>query len=603
MSVTGSSQQGATQRFWLWCCLSLFFPPQPPIWGVPFRWCNMVSSAKLALFAFLQSMRSISLGRNLKAFILRCVLLWPRILRSLRKVWLWYFQTSSRDEKKTKGDTGGPSSPGTTGKREEYVVVCASQAFGGMGGPSRHSVLRSSDAEQSTQLEDGIPRNPSMPHPLPSSYALPQQDPPWLPATTHPSGSPHTSVRSFRTGSSVNSRSNAPVPWTHSRATAGQFTGTSSRRSRPSSPSRRRPNTPTRPDPHISTPPTMTHDSEGHPEDSTSVSIQLSPRDRSPFRRHFSRPNTPMSPDIENATRPPGIQHSQGSSTGDSASGVVIGIEPPSRSASLETTESMHSISRPRVPSLDDFMQSSPTSHQRPSTEPVNSSAVSSDLRGHSPSMSRGYIGAQDSKESIQDPLTSQPTQTPQITFSEPSTSRKLTKISTTNDVTQQTPSVPHARTSPHAPSPQDSPKLPATQLPLGSPHTSASSLRAESPRHTPVHGQIPSLLTPYPFPSTEYTNSSAVSSHSRGHGLMMHRVHTGAHQSTGSFQDSVTIQSFQAPFRLQPEVMFPEPFAHRPLTSVSMTNASNSSFRPDTHPVRPMHSDQVSRYVKKGDV
>jgi hypothetical protein len=145
--------------------------------GVPFCSCNMVYSAKLALFAFLQSVRSSSLGRKFRVFILRCVLLWPRILRSLRKVWLWHFQTSSRDEKKTKGDTGGPFYLGTTRQREEYVVVCASQDFGGVGRPSRHSVLRSSNAEQSIQLEDGIPRNPSMLHPLSSSYAPPPQNP------------------------------------------------------------------------------------------------------------------------------------------------------------------------------------------------------------------------------------------------------------------------------------------------------------------------------------------------------------------------------------------------------------------------------------------
>jgi hypothetical protein len=119
-------------------------------------------------------MQSINLGRNLKAFILRSLLLWPRILRSLRKVWSSYFQTSYREEKKTKGDTGGPFYLGTTRKREEYVVVCASQDFGGVGGPSRHSAL--SNAEQSIQLEDGIPRNPSMPHPFSSSYAASESE-------------------------------------------------------------------------------------------------------------------------------------------------------------------------------------------------------------------------------------------------------------------------------------------------------------------------------------------------------------------------------------------------------------------------------------------
>jgi len=359
----------------------------------------------------------------------------------------------------------------------------------------------------------------------------------------------------IRRDSSVGSV-NTPVRWTHSRATDRQFTGASSRsRSRPSS----------------------------------------------PFRHHFSRPNTPESPDFEISTPPTMTQDSQGSSPGDSASGFSIQVEQPSRSASPETTESMHSTSRLRLPSPD-LTESFPTSHQRPPTDSMNSSAVSSDLKGHSPSMSGGHIGAQDGKERIQDPLTSQPTQTAQITFPEPSSSRVLTKISTTNDVTKRTPSVPHSRSSSHAPSPQGSPKLPATPLPLGSPHTSASSFRAESPRLPPAHGRTPNRLTPYQLPFTEYMNSSAVSPHLRGHSPLMYGTHTSAHQSMGSFPDSMTIQSFQAPFSL-PVTTFPEPSVHRLLTPALTTNASNSSFRPDTHPVRPMHSDQVSRYVKKGDV
>jgi len=540
----------------------------------------MVSSAKLALFAFLRSVRSISLGRNLKAFILRCVLLWPRILRSLRKVWSWYFPTSSRDEKKTEGDTGGLSSSETMRKREECVVVCASRDFGGVGKPSRRSILGSSDAEQSIPLEEGIRRDPSVPHSLSSSYAPPPQ----------PSGSPHTSVRSLRTESSRGSvyyRSHTPVSWTHSRATARQFTGGASprTRSRPSSTSLRhsRPNTPTRPDFDIPTLPTMTQDSQGPPEDSTSgVPIQLSPespRDRSrpssPSRRHFSRPNTPTIPEFDVSAPPIMTQDPQGS-PGDSTSGVSIQVEQPSRSASPETTDSMYSTSRPRLPSLDGSTQSFPISHQHRPTESVNSSGVSSDLKGHSPPMSGGHMGAQDSKESIQDPLTSQPTQAPHVTFPDASASRIPTKISTTNDVIRRTSSMPHPLSSFHTQFPQGFPKLLATPLLLGGPHTSASSIQAESPQLSPV------------------------SLHSREHGPSMHWVHPGTHQSTGSFQGSMTSQSSRAPF--WPPFMFPDPSAFRISTQISATNAPNSPSRPDT-PVSPMHSEQMSRYMKKGDV
>ena len=269
----------------------------------------MVFSAKLALFAFLQDMRSISMGRNLKAFILRCVLFWPRLLRSLMKVWSWYFQTSARDEKETKMDNGGPSFVGAMGKREECVVVCASQDFGGVGG---------------------------------------------------------------------------------------------------------------RPNFDISTPPTMTHDSQ---DSASEVSIQV--------EQPFSLTQTSLT------------------------SQVSIHVEQPTRPAS---------------PAI--------TSHQHPSTESVNSLTVSLDLREHSPSMSGGQIGAQDSKERIQDPLTSQPTQTPQITFPEPSTSRKLAKISTTDDVTQRIPSVPHSHSSSSAPSPHGPPlaiQLPSHPTPVSWTHSRAT--------------------------------------------------------------------------------------------------------------------------------
>ena len=560
----------------------------------------MVSSAKLALFAFLRSVGSISLGRDLKAFILRCVLLWPRILRSLRKVWSWYFQTSPRDEKKTKGDTGGPSSPETIGKREECVVVCASD-FGGSGKPSRRSILGSRNSEQSIPLEDGI-RPPSVPHSLSSSRA-----------PSPPPSSPHTSARSLRTEDSRGSvyyRSHTPVSWTHSRATARQFTGGASPRirSRPSSIFRHhssRPNTPTGPDPDRSILRTVTQDSQGHPEDSTSgVSMQLSPRDRSrspsPFRPHFSSPNTPTSPNFDIPTPLTMAQDSQGSSPGDSASGVVIGVEPPSRSASPETTESMHSTSRPRLPSLEGLTRSFPTSHQHTSYEFVNSSKVTSDLGGHGPSMSGGHIGAQDSKERIQDPLTSQPTQTPQFTFPEPSTSRKLT----TNDVIRRTSSMPHSLSSSHVPSPQGSSKLSALPLLLGGPYTLASSLQAESPQLSPVHGRTPSHSTHHQFSSTESMNPSEVSLHPREHGPSMHWVNPGAHQSRVSSQGSVTSQSSRA--SNWPPFMDPDPSTSgtsRMSAQISTTNAPNSSSRPGTPLVRPMHSDQVSRYVKKGDV
>ena len=149
-------------------------------------------------------MRSSSLGRNLKTFILRCLLLWLRVLRSLRKVWSWYFQTSFSDGKTTKGDsdTGGPGlSSGALWKREECVVVCASQAFERMlvGEPSGHFMSGSSDVEQSIPMEGIIRRNPSVPSTLSSYVSSRQGFPSKIPVEVKRPGIPEDirSVNSF----------------------------------------------------------------------------------------------------------------------------------------------------------------------------------------------------------------------------------------------------------------------------------------------------------------------------------------------------------------------------------------------------------------------
>ena len=392
----------------------------------------MVSSTKLVLYALFQSIRLSSLGRNLKALILRYLFLWPRILRSLRKVWSWYSQTSSSDENSTKGDsdTGGPSI-GTLRKREECVVVRASRAFGRMpaGEPSGHFMSESSDVEQSIPMEGIIRRNPSVPHTL-SSHAPSRQGSPRLSAPPSSRGSPHSSASSLREGSAVGSvewfmhQSNAPVNWTHSRDVGRQFTGVSSRSySRPSSPS------------------------------------------AFTFLRQTPRPNTPMRSDIDIPTRLAMIQQSQDSE--GSSSKIPIEIRGPSRPGTPEDTRSVYSFSPPQVPSVT-------------------------------------------------------------------------------------------------------------------------------------THGRTQSFPTNHRLTSAEFVNPSG---DSKGHGPSGYGTHIGTHQSGESTrpEGSVTSQSTQAPPR--PLIPFPEPSIPRISTQLSTMNADNSPFRPDTPPVRPMHSDQVSRYVKNGDV
>jgi hypothetical protein len=332
----------------------------------------MVSSAKLALSILFQAIRSSSLGSNLKAFILRCLLLWPRILPGLRKVWLWYFQTSSNDEKDTKrdSDTRGPSSTGELRKLQECVVVCASQAFGRVpaGEPSRHFMSGPSDAEPSTPIEDIIRRDPSV-HSL-SSHAPSRQGSPRLSAPPSPRGSPHSSASSLREDIALSPmdaewftrRSSTPVSWTHSRAAGRQFTGVTSRsHSRPSSPS--------------------------------------------PFPFPFPRRE-------------------------NSPSRIPIEIRGPSRPGTPEDTRSVDSFSPPQGPQLPSATvhgraQSLSTHHWLPSTEVVNPPA---DSNGHSPSGYGAHIGAHQSRGSIrpESPMTSssQSTQAfprPSIPFPEPS--------------------------------------------------------------------------------------------------------------------------------------------------------------------------------------
>jgi len=370
----------------------------------------MVSSAKLALVSILfQGIRSLTSGlaRKLKAFILRCLLLCPRILRSLRKVRSWYFQTSSSNEKNTKGDsdTGEPSSTGALcqWKPEECVVVCASQAFGRVpvGEPSGHFMSGSSDAEPSIPMEETIRRNPSVPHNL-SSHAPSRQGSPRLSAPPSTQGSPHTSASSLREEIALvpmewfMHRSSTPVNWTHSRAARRQFTGVSSR--------------------------------------SHSRSSSSSPS-RFPFLRHPSRPNTPTRSDVVIPTRLAMIQPSLDGEVPPSE--ISFDIRGPFRPGTPEDTRSVKSFSPPQPPSVTVHGRTqSPSIHHRfPSTESVKPSA---DSKGHNLSGYGTHIGAHQSRESIraEGSMTSRPTQAPprpSFTFPESSIPAISTQASTMN--------------------------------------------------------------------------------------------------------------------------------------------------------------------------
>jgi hypothetical protein len=77
--------------------------------------------------------------------------------------------------------------------------------------------------------------------------------------------------------------------------------------------------------------------------------------------------------------------------------------------------------------------------------------------------------------------------------------------------------------------------------------------------------------------------------------------THIGPHQSTENLrpEGSMTSQSTQAPPR--PLIPFPMPSVSRISIQASTMSAGNFPFPPGM-PL-PMHSEQVSRYVKNGDV
>jgi len=130
-----------------------------------------------------------------------------------------------------------------------------------------------------------------------------------------------------------------------------------------------------------------------------------------------------------------------------------------------------------------------------------------------------------------------------------------------------------------------------------GSPVTSNSS----PSRLSPLHDRMQQLDTHHQLPSTESVNSSADSSRPRERPSVL-----GAHRNVHSSQGSIWAPSsspslIQAP--REPSIVYPETSVSRISIQLSASTASNTQPRTATRSLRPMHSEQVSRYVKKGDV
>jgi hypothetical protein len=330
----------------------------------------MVSSAKLALFAVLYSIRSKSsnLSRKLRAFILRGLLLLPHILRKLKKIWSWYSQPRSSDGKKTMGNAGSlaPGSAGMSRNPEEYGIIYASRVVERVSQPSSvYSTSRSGGSEESIPLEavteqSNAPRSPSF------ATAPPSPNSPRYPAHPLPAGNTASSSQA-ETTPGMPIMSNPPITWTHPRATSSQFTGASSR-SRPRTPS-----------------------PSASPTASPSA-LPAAPPSPSSSRRYFFRPNTPERLDIETAISSPMTQDSQHPpKVSAGSSDVSVQIEPPSPSVSTDS-QPISSASQPRPSSLHRQTQGLPTQPSFPFPEPVSPSAESSRSGGYDPSVHGEHI-------------------------------------------------------------------------------------------------------------------------------------------------------------------------------------------------------------------
>jgi hypothetical protein len=129
---------------------------------------------------------------------------------------------------------------------------------------------------------------------------------------------------------------------------------------------------------------------------------------------------------------------------------------------------------------------------------------------------------------------------------------------------------------------------------------TSPLTSNSSPSRLSPLHDRIQQFDTHHQLPSTESMNSSADSSRSRERPSVL-GAHRNAHPSQGGIRASSSSPSLiQAPH--DPSIVYPETSVSRISFQVSASTA-NTQPRTLTRSLRPMHSEQVSRYVKRGDV
>ncbi|KAF8274371.1 hypothetical protein EI94DRAFT_679489 [Lactarius quietus] len=296
----------------------------------------MLSSVgHLALHRWIQSV-----GHSLKFFILRCLLFWPRVLRSIRPIWS-LSGTDLKDVPKKRGGQARPSFPGASGACEGYSTVHTSRD------PNRSRLPLGSGSEEFFQL---------------AQFAGPSQSEPRSPASSlGPSlpGSPHHSESHLPGGSTSSIQLphihhlNSPLTLTHSRATSMQFAG-ARRRSRSQSRSRS---------------PSLSRFPHSHslPPSSISESPAASPGPSRPP----TRPPSPITFPEPHLMPQPSVLESSGSiqfrnvapishDTSEENPGPSIKISPPSRSQGVDSQFVMNFPESPlsiRENSEEDFLR------------------------------------------------------------------------------------------------------------------------------------------------------------------------------------------------------------------------------------------------------
>jgi hypothetical protein len=188
---------------------------------------SMFHPLRLGLLAILRGLRSA--GDILKSFVLRCLLFWPRVLRSLRRIWPSCSRIRPKDIPKKKGLGGQarpsfPEAPGCEG----YSIIYASRD------PNRSSAPHLPFGFSSTevlQLDPILGQSQSPPHSPESSTGPPS------PGSTHltdrdlPGGSTPSLANPYDIQLPHIPRLSGPLTLTHSRITSAQFAG-APRRSR-----------------------------------------------------------------------------------------------------------------------------------------------------------------------------------------------------------------------------------------------------------------------------------------------------------------------------------------------------------------------------------